>query len=57
MVTAPARTGITAINKYAVINHVHTNIGIFINVIPGARIFKIVAMILILPIMDDAPIR
>ena len=55
MVTTPANTGMTAINKNAVINQVQTNKGIFINVIPGARIFKIVAMILIAPMMDEAP--
>ena len=55
MVTAPASTGITAISKYAVINQVQTNIGIFISVMPGARIFRIVAMMLMLPMIDDAP--
>ena len=56
MVTAPANTGIIAISKKAVINQVHTKTGIFINVIPGARKFRIVAMILIDPIMDEIPI-
>ena len=56
MVTTPANTGITAISKNAVINHVQANSGIFINVIPGARIFNIVAMMLIAPMIDDAPI-
>ena len=55
MVTAPANTGMTAINRNAVINHVQTNKGIFIKVIPGARIFKIVAMILIEPMMEEIP--
>ena len=55
MVIAPASTGIDAINKNAVINHVHTKIGIFINVIPGALIFSIVAITLIAPSIDDAP--
>ena len=57
IVIAPAKTGITAINKYAVISQVQANIGIFINVMPGARIFKMVTMMLIEPIMDDAPRR
>ena len=45
----------TAINKYAVINQVQQNIGIFIRVIPGARMFKMVTMILIDPMIDEAP--
>ena len=56
MVTAPANTGITAIKRNAVINQVHTNIGIFINVMPGARIFSTVAIMLMEPMMDDATI-
>ena len=56
MVTAPARTGMTAINRYAVINHDQTKSGIFINVIPGALIFIIVTITLIDPMIDDAPI-
>ena len=55
MVTAPANTGITAINKKAVMSHVQTNNGIFINVMPGARIFNTVAMMLMEPMMDEAP--
>ena len=55
IVTAPANTGITANSRYAVINQVHTNKGIFIIVMPGARIFRIVVTILIDPIMDEAP--
>ena len=56
MVTAPASTGIIAISKNAVISQVQTNIGIFMNVMPLARKFKIVAIILIDPIMDESPI-
>ena len=52
MVIAPAKTGIAAISRKAVISHVHTNIGIFINVIPGALIFKIVAITFIAPRID-----
>ena len=55
MVTAPASTGITATSKKAVISHVHTNIGIFMYVIPGARMFMIVAIMFILPMMEDTP--
>ena len=55
MVTTPASTGITAINKKAVINHVQANSGIFIMVMPGARIFNTVTTILIAPIIDEAP--
>ena len=56
MVTAPANTGITAINKYAVINHDHTNNGIFISVIPGALMFIMVTTTLIEPMIEEAPI-
>ena len=52
---APANTGIDAISKKAVINQVHTKIGIFIRVIPGALILSIVAMTLIAPNIDDNP--
>ena len=55
IVTAPANTGITAISKYAVISQVHTNSGIFISVMLGARIFRIVVTILIEPMIDEAP--
>ena len=57
IVTAPASTGITAIRRNAVISHVQTKRGIFINVMPGARMLSIVAMILMLPMMDEAPIK
>ena len=56
MVTAPAKTGMMAINKKAVISHVQTNMGIFMSVMPGARMFRIVAMMLIEPMMDESPI-
>ena len=55
IVMAPANTGITAIKRYAVINHVQTNKGIFIRVMPGALIFKMVVTMLILPIIEEAP--
>ena len=37
------------------ISHVHANIGIFISVMPGARMFRMVVMMLIEPMIDDAP--
>ena len=55
MVTAPANTGIAAISRKAVITHVQTKSGIFMSVIPGARMFIIVAMILMAPRIDDIP--
>src|SRR5690606_30140687 len=55
MVIAPARTGITAISRYAVISQVQQNMGIFISVMPGARMFSTVTMMLIEPMMDEAP--
>ena len=55
MVTAPASTGITATSKNAVISQVHTNRGIFIYVMPGARRFITVAMMLMEPMMEDSP--
>ena len=36
-------------------SHVQANMGIFIKVMPGARMFKMVTMMLIEPMMDDAP--
>ena len=55
MVTAPASTGMTAIRRYAVMSQVHTKSGIFISVMPGARRFRMVVMMLIEPMIDDAP--
>src|SRR6476646_257758 len=55
MVTAPASTGITAIRRYAVMSHVHTNMGIFMSVMPRARMLRIIVMMLIEPMIDDAP--
>ncbi len=37
------------------ISQVHTNSGIFISVMPGARMFRMVVMMLIEPMIDDAP--
>ena len=55
MVIAPASTGITAISRKAVISQVQTNIGIFINVMPGARRLRMVTTMLIEPMIDEAP--
>ena len=55
IVIAPANTGIDAISKKAVINQVHTKIGIFIRVIPGALILSIVAITLIAPNIEESP--
>src|SRR4029079_5085756 len=55
IVTAPASTGMTAISIYAVMSQAQQNSGSFISVMPGARRFRIVVMMLIDPMIDDAP--
>ena len=55
MVTTPASTGMTAINRNAVISQVQTNRGIFIRVMPGARMLRMVAMTLMAPMIEDTP--
>ncbi|CPI28894.1 Uncharacterised protein [Bordetella pertussis] len=55
MVMAAASTGSTAISRNAVISQVQQNSGIFISVMPGARMFSTVTMMLIAPMMDEAP--
>jgi hypothetical protein len=57
IVTALASTGMTRTSRNAVTSHVHANIGIFIKVMPGARMLVIVAMILIAPRMEEIPKR
>ena len=57
IVTQPASTGITAISRKAVISQVQTNSGIFIRVMPGARRLRMVAMMLIAPMIELMPIR
>ncbi len=52
---APASTGMTAISRYAVMSHVHTKSGIFMSVMPGARMLRMVVTMLIEPMIDDAP--
>src|SRR5580658_536886 len=56
MVTAPANTGITAIKRYAVISQDQANSGIFSRVMPGARMFMMVTMTLIAPMIEEMPI-
>src|ERR1700734_2359149 len=56
MVTAPANTGITAISRYAVISQDQQNSGIFNRFMPGARMFMMVTMTLMAPMIEDAPI-
>src|SRR5690606_7530382 len=41
----------------AVISQLHVNSGILSSVMPGARMFMIVTMTLIAPMMDEAPIK
>ena len=53
----PAKTGMASSNRNAVTRIDHTNNGILCNVIPGARILKIVAMKLMAPRIDEAPAR
>ena len=55
MVTAPANTGITAISRNAVMTQVQTNRGSFIMVIPGARMFNTVVMMLIAAMIEEIP--
>src|SRR5690625_775292 len=55
MVTAAASTGIIASSRYAVMSQVQQNRGIFIMVMPGARILSTVTMMLMAPMIEDAP--
>ncbi len=55
IVIAPASTGITTISRYPVTSQVHTNNGIFISVMPGARMLRIVVTMLMDPMIDDTP--
>ena len=56
MVTAPASTGITAMSRNAVISQVQQKIGIFSRSTPGARMLRMVAMMLIAPMIELMPI-
>src|SRR5690606_10288021 len=57
IVTAPASTGITAMSRNAVISQLHTNTGIFSRSMPGARMLRMVAMMLIAPMIELMPMR
>ena len=57
MVIAPASTGSDSNKRKAVTRTDHTKSGVLCNVIPGARILKIVVMKLIAPRIEDAPAR
>jgi hypothetical protein len=46
----------TAISRNAVISQVQTNIGMRKSRMPGARMLKIVAIMLIEPMIEDTPI-
>lgn len=54
MVIAPTNTGTTVISRYAMISYVQQNIGIFVSVIPGACILRMVTTVLVAPIVGDA---
>ena len=56
MVMVPASTGMTATRRKAVMSQVHTKRGIFISVMPGARMFRMVVMMLMAPMMEEMPI-
>src|SRR5690606_37935377 len=56
MVTAPASTGITPSSRNAVISHDQLNSGIFIRSTPGARMLRMLAMMLIAPMIELMPI-
>jgi hypothetical protein len=55
MVTPPASTGKQVMIMNAVINQAQQNSGSFMSVIPGARILRMVTMILMDPRMEDKP--
>ena len=57
IVTTPANTGIAPMSKNEVMSQVHTNNGMSISLISGARIFRTVAIILIAPIIEEKPNR
>jgi len=57
MVIAPAKTGKDNNNKTAVILTAQQNNGKRCMVIPGARMFMIVVMKLIAPMIDEAPAK
>ena len=57
MVIPPARTGTDNNNKNAVTNKAQQNKGIRLKVIPGDRIFNIVAIKFVEPITEESPAK
>src|SRR3546814_17098994 len=57
MVMAPPSTGSDSSSRKAVISIDQTNSGILSNVMPGARMLKMVVMKLTAPRIEDAPAR
>ncbi len=55
MVTPPANTGMMEINRIAVTKKPCANKGIFMKVMPGARMLTMVTITLIEPKMDEIP--
>jgi hypothetical protein len=55
LVIAPAKTGRDSRSRNAVISTAHTNRGILCLNRPGARLFRIVTIKLIAPLIEDAP--
>ncbi len=57
MVTAPASTGMASRSKNAVTRMAQQNSGILCMVMPGARMFRMVAMKLMAPSSEEIPAR
>jgi hypothetical protein len=57
IVIAPANTGNDNNSNQAVIQTAHTNNGVRLAVIPGARMFVIVTMKLTAPNIDETPAK
>ena len=57
MVIAPARTGTASNKRKAVTNIDQANKGILCNVMPGARILKIVVIKFAAPKIEETPAR
>ena len=57
MVTPPASTGTTRISRKAVTSQVQTKIGISISFMPGARMLKMVTMMLMEASTEEMPRR
>jgi hypothetical protein len=57
IVIAPARTGKESKSKKAVMYTAHTNNGVLLAVIPGARIFVIVTIKFTAPKIEETPAK